>query len=214
MLVILLICLFQFFLLLCFLLIQHLCYFVEQTVKIAPQFCRNRVVGHLILINNLLQPLLFKMSFVMIQVLFQIIFVAANQRNSSLFSVLPKQSDPTLHIPQRFRIYICEEILERSKTKTQHTASLRYVGTKLLNFYWPAVSQSWRRQTLPLNFMSLLTKSMPTVGSIRSNIRWSTRRNGWWQIFRLCRSCQLQNHRGILFCGFCCWLWNSWSVTL
>ena len=46
----------------------------------------------------------------------------------------------------------------------QQMASLRYVGMRLLNRYWPAVSHSWSLQVVLLWTTFLPRKSIPMVG--------------------------------------------------
>ncbi len=87
--------------------------------------------------------------------LLEIAFVTANDRDGSFLLVLTKKIDPSLDVIECWGFFMKRVLLETSKTSTQQTASLRYVGTRLLNFSW----LRWRSHRIDCSQIFRLDKS-------------------------------------------------------
>ncbi len=105
---------------------------------------------------------------------------------------------------ESYRVFITKKILWTSKTKTAQTASFKYVGIKLLNLSWPAVSHSWSLQVDPLYDRFLPKKSIPMVGWVMIFLHFLYLRICHWRIFRWLKSCPFQNHPEKWSCRFSC----------
>ena len=107
------------------LLLEHFGNFVEQLIYVLSSLCRDAVVRHLVLLDQILQPLLLEISRVSKLVLLEVVLVAADDGDGPFLLVLAEETDPVLQVVQRRGLCIMERGLETSKTRTQQTASFR-----------------------------------------------------------------------------------------